>query len=190
MNLSSRRRLAICLLALLTFVACNKKSPPKAERVAEPYEVTPNAVKFDILPVGTSTFTHAWSASYTDGQRTTHFRLEVNAETGKGQFTSQPDSDPTLLLESLQPALKARRIPHNVVHVDVLPFTLAVLGENQRRQADGTFSNEQGNWTQMKITIAASEVYLNVNPVDAIAEFSMTDPKYGDAIISQLAKVF
>ena len=179
----------IVLILFAGLVAC-KKTPVHQERVPEPYTATPNAIKFDILPVGTSAFTHAWSASYTDGQRTTHFRLEVSAETGKGQFTSQPDSDPTLLLESLQPALKAKRVPRNVVHVDVLPFTLVVLGENQKRQPDGTFGNEKGNWTPMRIMLGKGEVYLNLNPVDAVAELAMKDPAYGDAIVAELAKVF
>jgi hypothetical protein len=183
------------LVALLAFIVCTglvscKKAPAHQERVPEPYTATSNAIKFDILPVGTSAFTHAWSASYTDGQRTTHFRLELSSETGKGQFTSQPDSDPTLLLESLQPALKAKHVPRNVVHVDVLPFTLVLLGENQKRQPDGSFSNAKGNWMSMRIMLGKGEVYLNLNPVDAIAEFAMKDPAYGDAVLAELAKVF
>lgn len=189
MNERRFSKIALALASLIILSSCTKAPLPKTERVPEPYLPTPHAVKFDILPLGTSAFTHAWSASYTDGQRTTHFRLELSAETGKGQFTSQPDSDPTFLLESLQSALKAKRIPRTVEHVDVLPFTLIVLGENQKRQTDGSFSNEKGNWTPMKITLGKAELYLNLNPIDAVAEFAMKDPADGDAVIAQLAKV-
>ena len=170
--------------------SCNKSPAPNAQRVPEPYTATPNAVKFDILPVGTSDFTRAWSANYTDGARSTLFRIELSGEKGKGQFTSQPGSDPTLLLEGLKTALRATRIPRNVVHADVLPFTFVVLGENQKRQPDGSFSNEKGNWTPMRVMIGKGEVYLNLNPVDAVAEFAMKDPATADAVIAQLAKVF
>ena len=175
---------------MASLVACNKAPAPKAERVPEAYTATANAVKFDILPVGSSEFDHAWEASYIDGERSTRFRLELNRHSGKGQFTSEPGSDPTVLLNALQTALAAKHVPRNVTHVDSLPFTFVVLGEHQKRATDGSFSpDNDGHWTTMRISVGKGEAFLNLNPVDAVAEFSREDLKYGDAVVSELAKV-
>ncbi len=200
MHSTPRRRLALLFLALITLGACKKAPPAKAERVPEPYTATPNAVKFDIFPAGGSGGAQAWTASYTDGVRTTKFRIEMGLASavqdrsdtlsGVGTLSAEPGSDPTLLLDSLKTALHATHVPRTVTHVDSLQFTYMLLGDHQTRQPDGSFSAETGNWTVMKISLGKGEVFLNLNPVDAVAEFSMADPKYGDAIVSELAKVF
>jgi|SRR5581483_163906 len=188
------------VLALLAILISCQKAPTKAERIPEPYTPIPSAVKFDILPAGGSGGSRSWIASYTDGDRATRFRLELGPQTavqdradmlsGMGTFTSEPNSDPTVLLSSLKTALQAKNVPTKVMHADTLPFTYMVLGDNQKRRSDGTFGEESGNWTVMKISLGKGEVFLNINPVDAVAEFSMKDPKYGNAIVSELAKVF
>jgi hypothetical protein len=198
---SSRRTLVILVLALITLVACKKTPPPKAERVPEPYTATPNAVKFDILPAGGSGGAQSWRASYTDGDRTTKFLVEVGpasavqdrADTlsGIGTLSAEPGSDPTLLLDSLKTALHAKRVPRTVMHADSLPFTYVLMGDHQTRQADGSFtSSPAGNWIAMKIFLGKSEVFLNLNPPDAVAEFAMKDPSQGDMVLAELAKVF
>lgn len=200
MQLSSQRKVVL-LLALITLVACNKKSPPKAERVPEPYTATPSAVKFDIFPAGGSGGAQSWLASYTNGDRTTKFRIEVGPASavqdradmlsGIGTLSAEPGSDPTVLLDSLKTALHAKRVPRTVMHADSLHFTYVLLGDHQTRQPDGSFSSSPaGNWIAMKIFLVKGEVFLNLNPPDAVAEFSMKDPGEGDAVLAELAKVF
>jgi hypothetical protein len=200
MKLSSRRSLAILVLTLIAPVAC-KKTPPKAERVPEPYTATPSSVKFDIFPAGGSGGAQSWFASYTDGDRTTKFRIEVGpasavqdrADTlsGMGTLSAEPGSDPTAMLAALKTALHAKHVPRTVMHADSLHFTYVLLRDHQTRQPDGSFSSSPaGNWSAMKIFLNKGEVFLNLNPPDAVAEFSMQDPNSGDAVIAELAKVF
>jgi len=195
------RVLAVVLITLIGLVACKKAPAPKAERVPSPYTATPNAVKFDIFPAGGSGGGQSFFANYTDGERNTKFRIEIGPASavqdradvlsGMGRFSAEPGSDPTVLLGSLKVALQAKHTPQNTMHLDELQFTYMLIGDHEKRQSDGSFTAEPaGNWIVMKITLGRGEVFLNLNPVDAIAEFSMKDPKYGDAVVSELAKVF
>ena len=120
MHSSSLRNLGILVLSLVVLVACKKTPPPKAERVPEPYTTTPAAVRFDIFPAGGSEGAQSWLASYTDGDRSTKFRIEMglasavqdraDMSSGVGRLVSEPGSDPTVLLASLKVALQAKHI--------------------------------------------------------------------------------
>jgi hypothetical protein len=201
MHSSSRRNLGVLVLTLIVLVACKKTPPPKAERVPEPYTTTGAAVRFDIFPAGGSEGAQSWLASYTDGDRSTKFRIEMglasavqdraDMSSGVGRLVSEPGSDPTVLLASLKVALQAKHIPRSTVHADSLQFTYFLLGDHQTREPDGSFRESPvGNWIVTKILLGKGEVFLNLNPTDAVAEFSMKDPSQGDAVLGELAKVF
>ena len=198
---------SLCLLAAISAIlfSCKKTSAPPSAPVeaVETYTPTEGAVEFDILPLQTDEDLVSWMASYTDGGRTTRFRIEFGSRTsseekgvqlsgGQGKFLAEKDSDPLPLLEGLQKALQAKRLPANAKKVDELPFEYVVLGENQARSAEGSFSGKPaGNWTAMKIFLAKGkgEVFLNINPAIHKAEFSIKDAGYGDIVVAEMAKV-
>jgi hypothetical protein len=188
-------RLFLVLLTISMLVACRQHSSAPKERVepsaplAESYAPTAGAVKFDILPVSGSEASRQWLASYTDEGRTTRFRIELGQQ---GKFLAETGSDPIPLLDSLKKALGAKRMPRNVQKADVLPFDYEVLGEDQTRSPDGTFTDKpKGTWTAMKILLAngRGEVFLNLNLADHQGELSVKDPAYGDIVLAELARV-
>jgi hypothetical protein len=189
-----------------TLTACKKTSTTTSAPVetVETYTPIAGAVEFDILPLQGNEDLVSWMAAYTDEGRTTRFRIEFGPRTsseekgvqlseGQGKFLTEKDSDPLPLLESLEKALRAKRLPAKVQKVDELPFDYVVLGENQTRSADGSFSDKPGgNWTAMKLSLAKGkgEVFLNLNPAMHKAEFSIKDGGSGDIVVGELAKVF
>jgi hypothetical protein len=195
--------LPICLLlAISASLAGCKKTPQGDVGAAEQYVPSEGSVGLDIISMGGSETSRRWLATYTDGSRTTRFSIEVGSirnandptapAMGKGAFAAENESDPIPLLDGLKTALHATRTPTNVKKVDVLPFDYLLLGENQTRSPDGSFSqNPAGNWTAMKIFLAndQAEVYFNFNPVIHKAEFSIKDAAYGDRVLAELAKV-
>jgi hypothetical protein len=67
-----------------------------------------------------------------------------------------------------------------------------ILGENQSRSSDGSFSDKlRGDWIAMKIFLAngEGEVFLNLNPGASKAEFSIKDSDYGDVVLAELARI-
>jgi len=201
-------RLGTLLFGLLLatsggLVGCQEKSSQTDTGTAEHYVSTEGSVGLEIITLGGSEASRRWLATYTDGGRTTRFSIEVGKHrsaddpssppVGKGLFAAETNSDPIPLLDSLKKALRAKRTPTQVQKADVLPFDYLLLGENQSRAPDGSFSqNPQGNWTVMKIFLAndQAEVYFNFNPVIHKAEFAIKDAAYGDRALAELAKVF
>lgn len=99
-----------------------------------------------------------------------------------------------MLLVDLKKALQAKTPPAKVKRSTSLPFTYAILGENETRSPDGGFNDKPaGNWTAMKIFIEGDsdqgEVFLNFNSQLKKAEFSIKDPDYGDLVLAKLATV-
>ena len=191
-------RVFLALLTISVLIACRQHSSTPEARArkessapfAQSYVPTGGAVKFDILPVGGTEAAHQWLASYTDEGRTTRFRIELGQQ---GRFLAETGSDPIPLLDSLQKALGAKRMPRNDRKADVLPFDYEVLGEDEARLSDGTFTDKpKGTWTAMKVVLAngRGEVFLNLNLANHQGEFSVKDPKYGDIVLAELARVF
>jgi len=206
-SVPSRALLLCTLFTISLLIACQQDSAPKKTRRepsdlhVEPYIPVDGAVGFDILPLGNDDEARRWMATYTDGGSSTKFRIELGAGTksdangmlfGQGKIIGEPGSDPLPLLDALKSALKAKRIPGSVKKVDELQFTYAILGEEQTRSSAGGFTDKpKGNWTAMKIFLGSknAEVFLNFDPSDHQAEFSIKDADYGDAVLAELAKV-
>jgi len=197
----------VLLLFCASLLACQRGHAPLQPEtpVVETYVPAEGSVGFDILPTGSSGDLRTWLATYTDEEgKTTRFGIELGAATGadsqssqissgQGKFLSEVGSDPIPLLTSLKKALQAKQMPAHVQKVDVLPFEFALLGENQTRSSNGSFSDKpRGDWTAMKIFLASgkAEVFLNFNPAIHKAEFSIKDQRYGDLVLAELARVF
>jgi hypothetical protein len=199
-NVAAKRLL--CALALnIAFLGCNKASAPGAAP-EENYTPASGAIGLDIISMGNADGDVRWMVTYTDGPNATKFQIALDRPTssnaglmasGKGEFTSLPDSDPTALLEALRPILHAKHMPNRVEKVESLPFEYALLGADQSRTADGAFHRlPKGNWTATKLFLAndQAEVYFNYNPVIHKAEFAIKDAEYGDRLLAEFAKIF
>lgn len=188
-------------LLILGSWGCNKAPEPEAAP-EEQYTSAANAVGLDIISMGNDNGDVRWLVTYADGTTATKFQIELKTPSaassgvlasGKGEFTSLPDSDPTALLAPLQKALRAKHAPDHAQKEETLPFEFALLGQEESRTADGSFHTlPKGNWTATKLFLAndQAEVYFNYNPVIHKAEFVMKDPQYGDKVLGELAKVF
>ena len=195
------KRLLCALAVTIALFGCNKKSAPEAAP-EENYTPATGAIGLDILSMGNADGDVRWMVTYTDGTNATKFQIALDRPTasneglmasGKGEFTSLPDSDPTALLEALRPVLHAKRMPSRAEKVESLPFEYTLLGADQSRTADGAFHKlPKGNWTATKLFLAndQAEIYFNYNPVIHKAEFAIKAPEYGDRLLSEFAKIF
>ena len=204
------RSLQVCciVVSLAFLMACQKSSAPKekstgsAGRKVEPYVATAGAVGFDLLPLASSDGTSRWTATYaTANGASTKFRIELGqptqaedsaAASGNGKLLREPGSDPLPMLDALRSALHAKSRPGHVEATDELSFDYTIVGETQTRLPDGKFSgNPAGNWMVIKLSVGSrhAEVFLNLDAPDHQGEFSMADPKYGDPVLAEFAKV-
>jgi hypothetical protein len=204
MSVSRNALLSLVLPAIAVILISCQKHPAQTETPVEPYIETAGAAGFDIIPLASSEGAPRWMGVYTDEGRTTKFSFEPGSlptsddasaapSMGKGRFVAEEQSDPLPLLNLLKKALQAKHVPSHTEKEEDLPFSYLLLGENQSRAPDGSFSsNPKGNWTTTKIFLAndTAEVYFNFNPVNHKAEFGIKDAKFGDRVLAELAKVF
>lgn len=192
----------LCTLAItVVLVGCNKNPAPEAAP-EENYTPASGALGLDIISMGSGDGDVRWMVTYTDGAAATKFQIALKPPatsnsglmaSGKGEFTSLPDSDPTALLDALRAPLQAKRMPNHAEKVDSLPFEYALLGSDQSRTADGVFHKlPKGNWTATKLFLAndQAEIYFSYNPVIHKAEFAIKAPEYGDRLLAEFAKIF
>jgi hypothetical protein len=194
---------ASCVATLLVSLACSPKSSTTQGVAAKPYNDAEGSVQFDIRPLESKAGAAQWAAAYSAGGKTAKFRIELGVTTpaketgfpmsfGKGRLLSEPGSDASIFLLDLRKALEAKTIPTKVGKVASLPFEFVILGKEQLRSSDSSFSgNPAGEWVNMKIFLAndEGEVFLNLNPSSNKGEFSIKDVDYGDVVIAELAKV-
>lgn len=195
---------AFCGAALLVSLAsCSPKSSTPSGSVAKPYDDAEGSVQFDIKPVSLKSGTIQWAATYSAGGKTAKFRIELGPSEpakdkqlplsfGTGRFLSEPSSDASVFHADLKKALEAKTVPSRVEKVSSLPFEFVILGKNQLRSSDGSFSETPpSEWVDMKIFLAngEGEVFLNLNTTTNKGEFSIKDVDYGDVVIAELAKV-
>jgi hypothetical protein len=111
-----------------------------------------------------------------------------------GDFVAVARSQNSVLLKRLKVALGATHLPRSSKKIRRLPFTAVVLGENQSRSNDDAYADDPpGNWISIKMFLPAggdrAELYLDINPVEGVGEFSMKDSQYGDYLLAAFAKV-
>jgi hypothetical protein len=149
-----------------------------------------------------------WFAAYSSGGKTAKFRIEIDSTEpladqesrdfdlrgGSGRFVAEPGSNAKVMLADLKKALEAKVLPTKIERVTTLAFTFVRFRKNESRSPNGGFFYKPpGNWTPMKIFIGhegqEGEVFLNINAVLKMGEFSIKDSDYGDIVLSQLARV-
>jgi hypothetical protein len=190
---------------LIVTAACGPAVP---ERPAEVYIANPNSVGFAIESLPSANGPTRWLATYTSKGKTAKFQIELGSstslddedskrfdvKTGKGRLVAMPGSDATVLLADLKTALEAKTLPATAERVESLSFVFVTFGHRSSQATGGGFADKpRGNWTPMKIFIGEGanegQVFLNLNPVIKMGQFSSKDPDYGDLVLSQLAKV-
>jgi hypothetical protein len=200
----------------VTLTGCRQHPKPVQLENIEQYVADSSSVGFDIVPLPSSNGSSLWLATYASQGKVAKFKFEldkaaggdsggagdIQIESGTGSFQAVPDSDASVLLADLKEALEAKNLPAHVKKVSSLPFTYAILGENQSLSSkDGFSSKPPGHWTAMKIFIGSGEqigsseeidegeVYLNFNPVMKKGQFSIKDSDYGGYLLAKLAAV-
>jgi hypothetical protein len=114
-----------------------------------------------------------------------------------GALVRRPDSDCTSFLTALAHELGFQGELPSPKPVDRLDCSLAVLGRNlsrstQQAQFAGGFAAEPaGNWTSTKLFFGddEGEVFLNLDPVEGVGEFSLKDEDYASVVVTELAKI-
>jgi hypothetical protein len=109
----------------------------------------------------------------------------------KAELIRKAGSDCTQFLRALGPALGAKGVPA-ASPLPRIDASVAILGTNQSRGPDGGFfSSPPGPWTATKLFLAdgEAEVFLNLDPVDGMGEFSQKDEDYAETVMAELAKV-
>jgi len=194
-------------MALVNLSACHWHTSTQGP-AAEPYIADSYSVGFDIAPIQSGNGAMQWLATYASQGRIARFKIELDAASagdskdssnfkfGKGSIQAVPGSDASVLLTALEKALEAKRLPAHVQRSGSLPFTYAILGENQSQISGGGFNDKPaGHWTAMKIFIGSGEendngeVFLNFNSATGRAQFSEKDSGYGDFVLAKLATV-
>ena len=174
----------------------------------EQYVPSPGAVGFHIEALPDNKSAHQWLATYDVKGKTAKFRIELssskpfgdrgsldfNVETGNGRLIAEPGSNASVLLDDLKTALEAKKLPAKIQRVSNLPFVFVTFGGNNSQAPGGGFNAEPpGNWTPMKIFLGdgeqEGEVFLNLNPVIKMGQFSIKDADYGDIVLAHLARV-
>lgn len=161
----------------------------------------PFFVMFDLKPEGKqSDTTWLYSCTYAKAGATARFQVAFQVEpkagqygirSGRGSFIAIKGSDPSVLLSDLKNALDATHMPGTKVRVHELPFEVAILGEHQHRDDDGSFVDaDDGTWISSKLFLHGGEyeVFFNFEPAGGKGEFSMKDSDYGDGVLTELAK--
>ena len=191
----------IRVLLLLVLMVCTSGCKKQAnEPIEEHYGDAEGSVGFDIVLVaGSASFREptTWSATYKSSQHVARFKIlfdtprestssPISLSFGKGSFAASTGSDPASLIKELKDQLEAKTTPTNVLRVQTLPFEYVILGTNQH-----SAPHRRVNWTTMKLFLGGDqgEVYLNLNPEQGKAEFSIKDADYGDFVVNELAKV-
>lgn len=191
------QKLAVVLLFAASFSAS-----------AEP---TANSVSFKITEVSSKTVGDVqekeWLANYQSTGETAQFRivLQLKQPSGNSPFTFSKGSiehidgsNPQTFLRHLTTALMAEGEIARQPKVDKLPLDIAILGIGMSRAggtgqlAGGGFATHPaGSWIVTKVFLAEgeAEVYLNLDPVSGVGEFSLKDPGYGNVVIQELSRV-
>jgi hypothetical protein len=192
----------------VTWCACNSPSAQKYSPSEERYVANASSVGFSIEPVLGNGSGERWFATYSSEGKTAKFIIELDStkqlpdqesrafdvRTGDGRFVADPGSNANVMLADLKKALEAKVLPTKIQRVTTLAFTFVRFGKNESRSPDGGFFYKPpGNWTPMKMFIGhgdqEGEVFLNINAVLKMGEFSIKDSDYGDIVLSQLARV-
>ncbi len=161
------------------------------------------AVGFGIQPEQQNSNVWRYKASYTRNGKTARFGIELRPEkktssepgavTGVGSFIADPRSDSSVLLTELQELLKASQPPSHDIRVRELPFQFVITGQNLDRGPNGdVVDSATGDWVRTRLFLGPQqdkEIQFNFQKSGGTGEFLVADPKIGDAVLHELAKV-
>jgi hypothetical protein len=200
---------------IVAMCGCGKPTPGAAQGKPSNFNIEPHIqgndpkpVVFNLKPLNASSGVsglRSYECSYQAEGEVALFRIEIRQDgplsgkpipiaPGEGRFLAVPGSKSSALLNALQKALDAKRVPTQSHRVSELPFTAVVLGDQMSRNRDGSYSDKPpGDWISIKIFVPKDgddgEVFLNLNPSEGKGEFAIKDSDYGDYLLRQFAKV-
>ena len=199
------RRVFTMLAGFLTVGGCSNQSPDGLP-AHQPGSFTLAEVESKDAADG---LLKTWLAtSRVGGNKPFTFRLELLLKNAKGNspiafstgaILREGDADGRNFLDEVARAIESEvEAPAKSVQVDRLEFPTAILGTSLSRGTSenavaGSFtSSKPGNWIAVKLFLAdgEGEVFLNINPVAGVGEFSTKDPEYGGVVLRELATVF
>jgi hypothetical protein len=168
------------------------------------------SVEFVIKQLPNENGANVWQAFYISQGKSAHFKIELgpakeekkdpkdppnlSIATGAGRLVSEPGSDASVFLTDLKKALLAKSLPAKIQRAPSIPFEFVKFGDHLSPASGGGMSvDPPGNWVSMKLFFGEgddeSQVFLNLNPVDGVGQFSLKDEEYGDLLLAQFAKV-
>lgn len=192
-------------VALVLLPGCNRV----ADRSLEVEHHQPDeSVGFDLEPLQSGDGSQQWIAIYNSPGKIARFRIDFGAaeskpgktagesgvKSGEGTLIPEPGSDSSVLLLDLQRTLRAKTAPRAPLTKTSVPFTFVNAGDSLSQARDGGFNaNPPGNWTALKLIFGdgdrVSEIFLHINASIKKGQFSMKEPRYGDLVLVELAKV-
>jgi hypothetical protein len=212
------KRIALYLLGLITALhissACQRRAiPPSDNKTSGVSSATDDSasVPFKIQEVSRQTVEGGdevtWLATHDSKAGVARFKIRMILKKpsgdspiafSKGAFLREKDSQPSEFLRQIAKALEAEGTGTGEPKVDVLDFTVGLLGQRLTRgsgpdQFAGGFTSEPpGDWIATKVFVAdgEGEFFLNLNPKEGIGEISIKDSDYGDIVLQELARVF
>jgi len=195
----------IATVALAFLAGCNR-GVDRGSAVEQPRQEEAS-VSFDLEPQPSRDGSQEWIGVYNSSGKVARFRMDFGAAesvpgkaagdpvvlSGEGTLLPEPGSDPSALLTELQKALRAKGAATAPVTKISVPFTYVKIGEHLSPVPGGGFNaSPPGDWMGMKLIFGdgdrVSEVYLHINVSAKKAQFSMKDPRYGDLVLTELAK--
>jgi len=127
-----------------------------------------------------------------EGAHSCQFEIFIaGSRSGSGALIRKAGSDCTEFLKALGPTLGAKGVP-TASPISRIDFSVSILGTSQSRGPEGGFvDSPPGPWIASKLFLGdgEAEVYLNLDPVDGIGEFSFKDEDYAEAVMTELGKV-
>jgi hypothetical protein len=193
---------------LVLSCGCKKPAETAGGRVAEAKGAIsqdleePPTVVFELKTTADNDAVLSFDCTYAKKGKIARFGLDfskgpesgdLHIASAHGRFRAVANSDNSVLLEDLQKALLAKKLPKVEKTVQVLSFDGAVLGQNQSRNDSGFHDKPRGDWILLKVFLPQGgdegEFFLNLNPIAGKGEFSIKDEDYGDYVLNELAKV-
>ncbi|MEO8127813.1 MAG: hypothetical protein ABJF23_15700 [Bryobacteraceae bacterium] len=182
-------------LALLLLPGCNRVADRNV--ATDPHPSDEASVSFDLEPLPSGDGSRQWRGIYNSPGKIARFRIDLGApesKSGEGTLLPEPGSDSSVLLADVQRVLRARTAPKAPQTKTSVPFTYRNLGDHLSHAPGGGFNaTPAGDWTALRLIFGdsdrESEIFLHINDNAKKGQFSMTDPRYGDFALAELAKV-
>lgn len=166
------RWVALAATFLLATPAATAAPPPSPDAHTVRFATRILSGSAQVLPL-------VFDAVYDAPEGKAHFRITLAHQLVT--LTALRGSKPGPMLAALERALDAKRVPAHAKRVKQLQVAVIIL---DYKAATG--------WALTKLMFGnndVGEVYLGLNLKKGLGEFTLEDPRYGDAVLAQLARV-